>query len=125
MRTTRLTHVAMSVPVGTLTTEFRTQIEEFYGELFGWHDLENLSNPERMTIATGGGSYINVKERVEPAAMTYEHFGVAVATAADVRAVADDLRRLGVEPENITGKTLLTLRFHHLLPMAIEVQNLP
>ncbi len=125
MRTTRLTHVAMSVPVGTLTPEYRKKIELFYGELFGWHDLENLSNPERMTIATGGGAYINVKERESPAAMTYEHFGVAVATADDVRAVANDLRRMGVEPEKITGDSVLTLRFQHLLPMAIEVQNLP
>jgi hypothetical protein len=117
----------MSVPIGTLTTEFRTTILDFYGELFGWREMDGVSNDERLTIWTGGGSYINVRERETPAAMEYEHFGVAVESLDVLIAIAEQARALGAEvaplPEDLSG--VVTLKLRHLLPMAIEVQNLP
>jgi hypothetical protein len=125
MRTKRLTHVAMSVPTGTLTSEFRANVLGFYGALFGWRDLEPLSNDERLTIATGGGCYINVREQAQPAVLQYEHFGVEVESVAEVRKIASEASALGAECEP-TGEPVMgvvTLRLRYLLPMAIEVQN--
>jgi hypothetical protein len=33
-----LSHVAMSVPEGTLTDEFRAELLGFYGRILGWTD---------------------------------------------------------------------------------------
>ena len=128
MRTRGLTHVAMSVPVGTLTPEFRTQLLAFYGGVFGWRELEALSNAERMTIAVGAGAYLNVREHAQPLPVpAYEHFGVLVGSADDVHELHDEVERLGAAPdpveEPVDGHP--TFRFEHLLPMAIEVQFIP
>ena len=57
---TGLNHVAMSVPPGTLTDDYRAELLEFYGGLFGWretrgHHLIGASDlaPER---AFGAGA---------------------------------------------------------------------
>jgi hypothetical protein len=128
MRTGALSHVAMSVPVGTLTSDFRARLLEFYGEAFGWRELERLSTPDRLTIAIGPGIYINVREhRQAMAADAYEHFGVLVESVAAVHELHATVQRLGAQPdaveEPVRGHP--TFRFRHLLPMAIEVQFIP
>ena len=35
-----LTHVAMGVPVGTLTESYRTEVLDFYGDLLGWREIK-------------------------------------------------------------------------------------
>ena len=46
-----LSHVAMSVPAGTLTDDFRARVLDFYGRVFGWQEMESLRLPDRLTIA--------------------------------------------------------------------------
>ena len=127
MRTTALTHVAMSVPPGTLTAEFRGAILAFYLEAFGWKEMTSLALPERLTIRTGPSSYINVREHEEAADLRYEHFGVFVPSPDDVEDLWNIVRGLGAEPEAIASGDAgdVTFRFKHLLPMAIEVQYFP
>jgi len=128
MRTQTLTHVAMSVPVGTLTSDFRAALLSFYFGLFGWRELERLSTRDRLTIAIGPATYINVREHERPmTAGAYEHFGVLVGSAEDVHQLHAEVERLGAKPdpveEPVEGHP--TFRFQHLLPMAIEVQFIP
>jgi hypothetical protein len=118
----------MSVPRGALTPEHRAAMLDFYAELFGWRELQSLSNADRLTIAVGPTAYINVREADAPMAPgAYEHFGVLVASAEDVHALHAKAQRLGAVPspveEPIEGHP--TFRFEHLLPMAIEVQFIP
>src|SRR6476469_4978621 len=125
VRSRALTHVAMSVPEGTLTDEYRAQVLGFYGELLVWREIEQLRAPDRMTIAVGRDSYVNLREREDAADYRgYDHFGVLVDSEDDLRALWDDLDRNHptVEPRAIsrTGGTL-TFRFRHLLPQAVEV----
>ena len=40
-----LTHVAMSVPEGTLTDAYRERLLEFYGRILGWREMEALRRP--------------------------------------------------------------------------------
>ena len=42
---TGLSHVAMSVPAGTLTDDYRTELLEFYGRLFGWRESNLCAGP--------------------------------------------------------------------------------
>jgi hypothetical protein len=122
-----LTHVAMSVPVGTLTESYRTHLLEFYGRLLGWREMELLRRDDRLTIAVGASSYINVRER--PTSMVthgYEHFGVLVPSAEDLRrlwaTLADEAHDVELEPLTTNDDGEGSFRFRYLLPMAVEAQ---
>ncbi len=128
MHTRALTHVAMSVAVGTLTPGFRNDLLDFYSRLFGWQELPSLSTSDRLTIAVGRGAYINVREREQPMVPgAYEHFGVLVRSAEAVHRLRAEAETLGATPgaieEPVEGHPVF--RFQHLLPMAIEVQFFP
>jgi hypothetical protein len=124
-----LSHVAMSVPPGTLTDEWRKQVLDFYGELFGWKEMDEFRLPDRMTIAVGS-SYINVRARDDaPAYSGYEHFGVVFPSADELRAVWDNASKhdadLTLEPLNESPDGYLSFRLHYLLPLTIEAQFIP
>jgi glyoxalase/bleomycin resistance protein/dioxygenase superfamily protein len=123
-----LTHVAMGVPVGTLTESYRTELLDFYGDLLGWREIKRLRLPERLTISVGDSSYINLRERPESiGGEKYEHFGVLVGSSQEVDDVWESLRgrELGDGPVGEGAGGSRTLRFQHLLPFAVEVQWFP
>lgn len=120
----------MSVPVGTLTDEYRGALLEFYGELFGWREIEALRLPDRLTILVGPDDYINIRERPAPMVCSgYEHFGIVVRSADEADALWDRLRgeqrALDLEPITKDENGFRSFRFQYLLPLAVEVQALP
>ena len=122
-----LSHVAMSVPVGALTEEYRALLLDFYGEILGWHEMESLRLPDRLTVAVGSSSYINLRERPDSTAFhDYEHFGVLVSSREAFQRVWSDLASVQVDVRlealatNDDGEG--SFRFRYLLPMAVEVQ---
>ena len=129
-RSQHLSHVAMSVPPGTLTDEWRARVLDFYGKLFGWREMESLRLPDRLTIAVGS-SYINVRERADaPTYSGYEHFGVAFTSADELRKIWGDANNsdnddVTLEPLSDSGDGYLSFRLHYLLPLTIEAQYFP
>jgi len=122
-----LSHVAMSVPVGTLTEDYRAQLLEFYGRMLGWTEMESLRLPDRLTVAVGSSSYINLRERPDSTSFgDYEHLGVVVRSSEEFQQVWTDLANSQVdvqlEPVSTNHRGEGSFRFRHLLPMAIEVQ---
>jgi len=120
----------MSVASGTLTDEWRAELLEFYGSLFGWREIESLRLPDRLTILVGQRTYVNIRERTEPMICSgYEHFGVVVASGAEVDDIWSRLDAspldLELEPLNIDDGGFRSLRFRFMLPLAVEVQFLP
>jgi hypothetical protein len=124
-----LSHVAMSVPAGTLTDDYRARVLDFYERVFGWHEIASLRLPDRLTIAVGA-SYINVRERADAPAYTgYEHFGVSFPTAQELkdvwgRAHADD-GDVTLAPIEESADGFTTFRLRYLLPLTIEAQYFP
>jgi predicted enzyme related to lactoylglutathione lyase len=124
-----LSHVAMSVPAGTLTDEYRSRVLEFYGRVFGWNEMESLRRPDRMTIAVGA-NYINVRERDDAATYTgYEHFGVSFPTADEIRATWQRAKAESADvtlgPLEASAGGFLTFRLRYLLPLTVEAQYFP
>jgi hypothetical protein len=122
-----LTHVAMSVPEGTLTDAYRARLLEFYGRILDWHEMESLRLPDRLTVAVGPTSYINLRERPDNMVTHgYEHFGVLVASAEDLQqlwaALADEEEDVELEPLSTNDDGEGSFRFRYLLPMAVEAQ---
>jgi catechol 2,3-dioxygenase-like lactoylglutathione lyase family enzyme len=125
-----LSHIAMSVPAGTLTEEFRTELLDFYGGYLGWVEVEALRLPDRLTMAVGDADYVNIRERDESmVCLGYEHIGLLV----DSTAAADDLwaqldaddRDVHLEPLATGDDGYRSFRFRYLLPLALEVQYFP
>ena len=126
-RSSGLSHVAMSVPEGTLTDQYRARLLEFYGRLLGWHEMESLRRPDRLTVAVGRSSYINIRER--PDSMVshgYEHFGVLVRSTEDLQRLwaelANEQDDVQLEPLSTSDDGEGSFRFRYLLPMAVEAQ---
>ena len=122
-----LSHVAMSVPVGTLTGDYRGRLLDFYGTRLGWREMEALRRTDRLTVAVGTASYINIRE--QPQSMVshgYEHFGVLLRSAEDLQLLWDDLAKdaedVELEPFSPSERGEGSFRFRFLLPMAVEAQ---
>jgi len=128
-RTQVLSHVAMSVPSGTLTDEYRERVLDFYGRTFGWQEVERFRLPDRLTIAVGA-SYINIRERDDaPAYSGYEHFGVSFPTAGELKRAwqlaHDDPADVTLEPIEESADGFATFRLRYLLPLTVEAQYFP
>ena len=122
-----LSHVAMSVPEGTLTEAVRTELREFYGAHLGWRELEDLRLPDRLTFAVGRHTFVNIRERADVMVCHgYEHFGIVVGSAHDAERIWDALdaddRDVHLEPLQRGDDGYRSFRFRYLLPMAIEIQ---
>ena len=129
-RSEGLSHVAIGVAPGTLTPAFRGELVSFYGEHLGWAELEEFARADRMTVAIGGGDYLNLRE-VEGAIgpRPYEHLGMrlpdpeAVERAWD--ALTADDRCAGPEELQRGPGTFRQFRLRHLLPLVLEIQHVP
>ena len=126
-RSRTISHVAMSVPEGTLTDDYRGRVLDFYGEILGWRELVSFRLPDRLTIGVGPGCYVNVREQPGASARDpYQHFGVCVRSEQELRDLWDDLDSghpdVELQPISDSGSGQLTFRFQHLLPFAVEVQ---
>jgi hypothetical protein len=122
-----LTHIAMSVPEGTLTDAYRMRLLEFYGRILDWREMEALRRPDRLTVAVGSSSYINIRERSDSMVTHgYEHFGVLVRSAEDLQRLWADLANeqddVELEPLSTNDRGEGSFRFRYLLPMAVEAQ---
>jgi catechol 2,3-dioxygenase-like lactoylglutathione lyase family enzyme len=124
-----LNHIAMSVPRGTLTDDHVAEIRDFYGRHLGWQVIEAYRQPDRLTLAVGGRTYVNLRERDEVMVChDYEHFGVTLESADELEqlwnALRADTRDVEVgELETIEGGSTV-FRFRYLLPLTVEVQYL-
>ena len=117
----------MSVPEGPLTNEYRARLLEFYGRLLAWREMASLRRPDRLTIAVGDSSYINVRERADSmVSHGYEHFGVLVRSAEELQQLWAELASerfdVQLEPLSTNDGGEGSYRFRYLLPMAVEVQ---
>ena len=127
---TGLNHIAMSVPSGTLTDDYRAEVLRFYGDALGWREIESLRLPDRLTLSAGGHTYINIRERDEPMVCSgYEHFGIVVDSSSDADALwsrlANETSDVNLEPIKQGDDGYRLFRFRYLLPLAVEVQYFP
>jgi hypothetical protein len=116
----------MSVPPGTLTDEYRRRVLGFYGAILGWREIEELGRADRLTIAVGPSTYVNLRERDDAATYRgYDHFGVLVGSEDELRRLWDDLDQhhpeVTLRAISGTGRAL-TFRLQYLIPVAVEVQ---
>ncbi|MEY2433384.1 MAG: hypothetical protein QOC92_3109, partial [Acidimicrobiaceae bacterium] len=83
----RLNHVALSMAMDVLDEAGRTDILDFYGEVFGWTEGDNTGEEGNPLILYTGApaQFIYLLPSDEPLrAPPLDHFGLQVSTLAEV-----------------------------------------
>ncbi len=134
----RLNHVAMSVAADELDAEGRAAITDFYGDVFGLEEYEQLTEDRRRLVLrahTHEQFVFLIAEDTPMTAPRMDHFGLSVATLDEFEEVA---RRAAAwkakEPDAVDlvdpsyEEFVGALRLHsfyvrYRLPLMVETQH--
>ena len=131
----RFNHVAMSLPAGLLDDEHRALITTFYGEVFGWTELPQMTE-DRHRLVLSCYTYEQflflIADDSPMECPRLDHYGISVGTEAELDAMLErakafrerddrvDLIDRKVEDHGMLAITSFYVRY--LLPMMVEVQ---
>lgn len=130
----RFNHMELSFPIGTLTQEFRDDVDAFYCDVLGWDALDTeIVGQSCHLLRPDDGQFILLAEGKEPMSSPgYDHLGLLMDTRDEVDAVLAECRRFQEkderlrikEYEDLTGPTITVHAFYlrHLLPIWFDVQ---
>jgi hypothetical protein len=134
-RNPRFNHVAMSLPPELLDAEHRTLLKNFYGEVFGWHELPTLTEDRKRLVFQAYTIEQFVFLIADEPPMTcprLDHFGISVGDEAElddilVRARAFKARddRVDIVERKVDDHGMIAITsmyVRYLLPMMVEVQ---
>lgn len=134
MATMRFNHMELTFPRGTLTDEFRADVADFYGGVFGWAaSTVKVVGQDCLYLHVDEGQFILCAETDNPLqSPSYDHLGLLMDTRAEVdaalaaiktRAGSDDRIRLK-EYEDLVMERVTVHAFYvkYLLPIYFDVQ---
>jgi hypothetical protein len=135
MPTMRFNHMELTFPRGTLTTDFREEIDAFYGSVFGWVgvDTDVVGQSCHILLSEEAQQFILLAESDKPMQSPgYDHLGLLFATRAEVDDKLDQCKRYQEKDDRVRIKEyddlvigdLTTYAFYvkHLLPIYFDVQ---
>jgi hypothetical protein len=131
----RFNHMELTFPRGTLDDVFRKEVDDFYGEVFGWTglDTEVVGQLTHLMLTGEGGDFILLAESDKPMSSPgYDHLGLLQPTRADVdellarckRRQERDDRIMVKEYKDLVTGDLVVHAFYvkYLLPIWFDVQ---
>ncbi len=137
MPTMRFNHMELTFPRGMLTTEFREEVDAFYGSVFGWSgvDAEVVGQLCHILLSEGAQQFILLAESGKPMQSPgYDHLGLLFSTREEVDEKLEQVKRYQEKDDRVqiqeyddlvTGD-LTTRAFYvkYLLPIYFDVQAL-
>ena len=130
----RFNHMELTFPRGTLTSDFRDEVDAFYGDVFGFTflDTEVIGQLAHL-IQVGNGDFILLAEGDKPMSSPgYDHLGFLMPSRADVDETLAKVKawhekddRVQIkEYKDLVTPTLTVHAFYvkHLLPIWFDVQ---
>ena len=134
-RAPRFNHVAMSLPAELLDETNSADIARFWGEVFGFVELPQMTEPGRRLVLSAGALDQFVYLIADDTPMScprLDHYGISVGSLEDLvaaheRAVAFAATdpRVDIIPPNVDDFEVLKIHAFYcgfLLPMMLEVQ---
>lgn len=133
--TPRLNHVAMSLPAAQLDEEHRAAICRFYGQVFGFEELEVMTEDRHRLVLScvHWDQFIFLIADDEPMrGPRLDHFGFSVGSLAELTGARDraaafgehdarvDLIDYAVDDQGVVK--IHSFYVGYLLPMMVEVQ---
>lgn len=131
----RFNHMELTFPRGTLTDEFKADVDAFYGDVFGWRFLDTPVVGQLGHLCQIGeeGDFLLLLESDTPLQSPgYDHLGFLMETREEVDDLlaackswqAKDGRVRVKEYEDLVTPTVTVHAFYvkHLLPLWFDVQ---
>jgi len=131
----RFNHMELTFPRGTLTQEFREEVDAFYGPVFGWKgvDTEVVGQMCHLLLSEEAQQFILLAESGKPMQSPgYDHLGLLFGRRAEVDDKLDECKRYQEkddrvqirEYEDLVTGDLTTHAFYvkYLLPIYFDVQ---
>jgi hypothetical protein len=130
----RFNHMEITVPLGSLTPEFRDRVEAFYGEVFNFRfRAGELFGHDSLSMEAANGDFILLIEGdVAMSAPGFDHLGFELPSRADVDETLAKVKRFGESDDRVQVKeyadAVMYERLYHayyvkyLLPIWFDVQ---
>ena len=130
----RFNHMELSFPAGTLTPQFRQEIDAFYCGVLGWGSLDTeVVGQSCHLLRPDDGQFILLAEGNEPMSSPgYDHLGLLMDTRSEVDSILGQCREFATadgrlrikEYDDLVGPTLTVHAFYvkYLLPIWFDVQ---
>ena len=132
----RFNHMELTFPRGTLTTEFREEVDAFYGSIFGWKatDTEIIGQLCHL-LQPDPDQFILLAEGDKPMSSPgFDHLGLLQDTRGEVDEILEGCRRFAEtdsrvqikEYKDLVYPTLVVHAFYvkYLLPVYFDVHCL-
>jgi hypothetical protein len=132
----RFNHMELTFPVGTLTNEFKEEIDAFYGSIFGWSAVDaEVVGQLCHILMPDPEQFILLAESNKPMSSPgYDHLGLLqdtreevddLLTACERYADKDDRVKI-VRYEDLVYPGLIVHAFYvkYLLPIYFDVQSM-
>ena len=132
----RFNHMELTFPVGTLTQEFKEEIDAFYGSVFGWSALDaEVVGQLCHILMPDPEQFILLAESNKPMSSPgYDHLGLLqdtreevddLLTACERYADKDDrVKIVRYEDLEYPGLTVHAFYVKYLLPIYFDVQSM-
>jgi len=132
----RFNHMELTLPRGTLTREFREEVDAFYGGVFGWKGLDTeVVGQLCHLLLPDADQFILLTESDKPLSSPgYDHLGLLQDTREEVDQLLDACERYAekddrvsiIRYEDLVYPTLTVHAFYvkYLLPVYFDVQSM-
>src|SRR3984885_10676434 len=99
----RFNHMELTVPRGTLTTEFREEVDAFYGSVFGWkgYDTEVVGQLCQL-LMPDPAQFILLAESDKPnSSPGYDHLGLLQESRNEVDGLLEECERYAARDDRV------------------------
>jgi hypothetical protein len=122
----RFNHMELTFPRGTLTPEFREEIDAFYGSIFGWKssDTEVIGQLCHL-LQPDPDQFILLAEGDKPISSPgFDHLGLLQDTRREVDEILEGCRRYAGKDSRVQLKEYKDLVYPNLVVHAFYVKYL-
>jgi Glyoxalase/Bleomycin resistance protein/Dioxygenase superfamily len=134
--TMRFNHMELTFPVGTLTKEFREEIDAFYCSVFGWKasDTEVVGQTCHLLMPDPDQFILLAESKRPMSSPGYDHLGLLQDTREEVDDLLAACDRYAEKDDRVKikryedlvypGLTVHAFYVKYLLPIYFDVQNM-
>jgi hypothetical protein len=132
----RFNHMELTFPVGTLTKEFREEVDAFYGSVFGWNATDTeVVGQECHILLPDPEQFILLAESSKPMSSPgYDHLGLLQESRDEVDRLLAECERYADKDDRVAivryedlvypGLTVHAFYVKYLLPIYFDVQSM-
>jgi glyoxalase/bleomycin resistance protein/dioxygenase superfamily protein len=130
----RFNHMELSFPTGTLTQQFRDEVDSFYADVLGWRAIDTeVVGQLCHLLQPDDGQFILLAESKKPMESPgYDHLGLLMETREEVDEILEECQRFAEKDDrmqlkiydDLVGPTVTVHAFYvkYLLPIWFDVQ---